>query len=194
MRARGADSRAIFLDRDGTLTAERGFVTDRRDLELLPGTLPALRDLSRAGFDLVVATNQSGVARGLYDEAALAAVHERLHQMLERLPRAYLHCPHLPEAEGPYGGFCSCRKPADGLLLQARDLLGVVFRGSFAIGDSARDLLPAARLGLRTILVRTGKPWREQLARLEREGRRPDFVADDLAGAARWILKAPKAD
>lgn len=179
---------AVFLDRDGTLHRERGFVRRPIDLDVFPGVVQALRRLRGAGFALVVLTNQSGVARGLYDEAMLARVHEELHERLQRLPRAYLHCPHLPEAAGPYGGECGCRKPAPGLLHTACELFDLRLRGSFVVGDSARDLLMARGLPVGKVLVRSGKPWEEELARLEEAGVGPVHVADDLAAAAAWIV------
>lgn len=183
--------RAVFLDRDGTLNAEVGFVTAPAALRILPGVVPALRRLRAAGFLLVVVTNQSGIARGLYSEATLAAIHARLHRELEGMPLAYLHCPHLPEAEGPYGGVCSCRKPAAGLLHAARELLELDFAGSFAIGDSARDLLPARDLPMRTVLVKSGKEWRQQLQLLAAQQFAADAVVDDIAAAATWVLQQP---
>ena len=107
----------VFLDRDGTLNRERGFVTHPEELEMVPGVPAAIRKLAEAGFRLVVLTNQSGIAQGLYTEAELAKVHAALHEELGGLPSAYLHCPHHPDHEGsPYGGPCRCRKPSDGLL------------------------------------------------------------------------------
>lgn len=183
-------SRAVFLDRDGTLNAEGkgGFVTDPAQLAILPGVPRALARLHEAGFRLVVVTSQSGVARGLYGERDLARVHAAMHAALGGLPVAYLHCPHLPEAGGGYGGPCSCRKPSPGLLHQARELLGLEFAGSALIGDSARDLLMTRGLPLRTIHVGTGKSVPQQLAELQAAGFTPDHHADDLGAAVDWLL------
>lgn len=179
-----AGGRAVFLDRDGTLNRERGFVTKPEELEILPGVVPALQALRAAGYRLVVVTNQSGIAHGLYGEHDLARVHEALHAGLAGLPDAYLHCPHHPDVDGE----CGCRKPAPGLLLQARELLGIRFEGSVLVGDSARDLLAGRVLSLRTFLVRSGKPWREELAHLAAAGVAPDEVCDDLAAAVDLVL------
>lgn len=187
-------TRAVFLDRDGTLNAEVGFVESPTRLTVLPGVPAALRQLAAAGYRLVVVTNQSGIARGLYGEADLARVHAALHEALGGLPVAYLHCPHLPEGGGGYGGLCECRKPGAGLLHQARALLGVSFAGSALIGDSARDLLMARGLPLRTVLVRSGKPPAAALAELQAAGRPPDHVAADLPAAAAWLLAPPRGD
>lgn len=181
----------MFLDRDGTLNRDCDFVRTPEQLVVLPSVVPALHRLRDAGFQLVVLTNQSGIARGLYSETTLAAIHARLHRQLDGLPRAYLHCPHHAELPGPYGGACSCRKPLPGLLHTARELLGVEFQGSVVIGDSARDLLVARGLPLRTVLVRTGKPWQQQRDLLAAQQFAADAIVDDLAAAADWVLQQP---
>lgn len=181
---------AIFLDRDGTLNAEVGFVTGPEHLRVLPAARPALQRLRAHGYALVVVTNQSGIARGLYGQRDLAAIHAQMQQQLGGLIDAYLHCPHHPALGGPYGGACTCRKPRPGLLHEARELLGVSLAGSFVVGDSARDLLMARGLPPRTVLVRSGKNWREQLTRLQADDFTPDAVVDDIAGAADYVLGA----
>jgi D-glycero-D-manno-heptose 1,7-bisphosphate phosphatase len=183
--------RTAFLDRDGTLNREVDFVRRVEDLEVLPVALPALQRLDAAGYRIVVVTNQSGVARGLYGEADLARVHEALHARLGGLPFAYLHCPHLPDAAGGYGGPCPCRKPAPGLLHQARELLGVPFEHGVVIGDSARDLLPARGLGLRTIHVHSGKDPAAERHKMAQQAFAPDFEAADLGAAVDWLLARP---
>ncbi len=181
-------TRVAFLDRDGTLNTEVGFVRDHAGLELLPGAASAVRDLDAAGWTLVVVTNQSGIARGLYTERDLAHTHAALHEQLGGLPRAYLHCPHLPEGGFGYGGACACRKPAAGLLHQARLLLGVDFAGGALIGDAARDLLMGRDLPLLKIHVHSGKPPAAELAAMRRAGLAPDHSAADLRAAADWLL------
>lgn len=180
--------RTVFLDRDGTLNAEVGFVRSPAQLQVLPGVPAAVRRLHEAGWQLVVVTNQSGIARGLYSEADLAAVHAVLHRELQELPQAYLHCPHHPEGAHGYGGPCACRKPGSGLLHQARDLLGVEFAGAVLIGDSARDLQMAKGLPIRTIYVHSGKPAAQELATLRGAGITPDHEARDLPTAVDWLL------
>jgi len=180
--------RTVFLDRDGTLNAEVDFVRSVAQLQLLPGVPAALQRLHRHGFRLVVVTNQSGIARGLYDEAELTRIHAALHAATGRVVAAYLHCPHLPEGGFGYGGACTCRKPAAGLLHQARELLGVDFAGGAIIGDSARDLLMARGLPLRKILVRSGKPVAQELAKLRAAGISPDIEVHDLPAAVDWLV------
>jgi D-glycero-D-manno-heptose 1,7-bisphosphate phosphatase len=183
--------KTVFLDRDGTLNRERGFVARAEDLEVLPGAREAVAALGGAGFRLVVLTNQSGIARGLYTEADLARVHEALDGALGHLPAAYLHCPHHPDfPDHPYGGECTCRKPKTGLLHQAGRLFGsaIDWESSYLVGDSARDLWCGQDHPLTRILVKTGKPWREHLTALETGHQPPHHVAKDLGAAVTWIL------
>lgn len=182
-------TRAVFLDRDGTLNREVGPVARPEQLEVLPGARAALQRLRAAGFALVVVTNQSGIARGLYTEADLAAIHWRLAADLGDLVGAWLHCPHHPDLPGPHGGPCDCRKPAPGLLHRARVLLDIAFLGSYVVGDSARDLLMAKGLPLRTVHVRSGKSPEHERAALRAHDFRPTAEADDLAAAADWIVR-----
>jgi len=181
--------KTVFLDRDGTLNRERGFVTSPRELEILRGVPEAVRALHDAGFRLVILTNQSGIARGLYTEADLARVHGALHEALDGLPTAYLHCPHHPDfPEHPHGGECTCRKPKTGLLHQADRLFDVAWQDSYLIGDSARDLWCGRDHALTRVLVKSGKPWQEHLTALETAAQPPDHVATDLQEAVAWIL------
>lgn len=184
-------TRTVFLDRDGTLNREVGFVRHTDQLEVLPGVVEAVRRLDEAGFRIVVVTNQSGVARGLYDERDLARVHAELHRRLLHLPVAYLHCPHHPDGAHGYGGPCECRKPGAGLLHQAREVLGIEFAGGALIGDSARDVLMARGLPLTTIYVHSGKPAHGELAALTAAGFTPDREAADLPAAVDWLLGRP---
>jgi D-glycero-D-manno-heptose 1,7-bisphosphate phosphatase len=186
--AGGRRGRVVFLDRDGTLNAEVGFVTSPAKLRVLPDSRAALHRLATAGFQLVVVTNQSGIARGLYDSSDLARVHEALHAALDGLPLAYLHCPHHPEMAGPYGGDCACRKPSAGLLNQARDLLGIDLHDAWLLGDAARDLLMARGLPIRTIHLHSGKAVATEQATLQAAGFRADHDAPDLATAVDWLL------
>ncbi len=180
--------RTAFLDRDGTINREQGFVTNPEQLVVLPGVRDALHRLHDAGCRIVVVTSQSGIARGLYDERDLAHMHAVLHDQLDRLPLAYLHCPHHPDEAGPWGGPCDCRKPQPGLLHRARDVLGVAFENGLLVGDAARDVLMGRDLPLRTVHVRSGKPFAAESAKLRDAGFAPDHEADDLAAAVDWYL------
>jgi D-glycero-D-manno-heptose 1,7-bisphosphate phosphatase len=159
-----ADPRpAAFLDRDGTVIVERQFLSRPEDVELIPGAARALKRLAEAGFALVLVTNQSGIARGLFGEEEYRAVQARLADLLRdagvRLDGEY-HCPHHPDFTGP----CNCRKPAPGLFLQAARDLGLDLAGSVYIGDRLRDVLPGLALGGRAFLVRTGYGREEAVA------------------------------
>jgi D-glycero-D-manno-heptose 1,7-bisphosphate phosphatase len=173
---------AAYLDRDGTLIAERHYLSDPDRLELVPGTVEALKALKDAGYALVVVTNQSGIARGLYTEEDYRAVARRLTDVLYRsgvtLDGSY-HCPHHPDVDGP----CGCRKPGIGMYLQAAAQLGLDPARSWYVGDKPTDVLPALALKGRGILVRTGYGR-------DREASVPEGVAvvDDLTAAAAHIL------
>jgi D-glycero-D-manno-heptose 1,7-bisphosphate phosphatase len=181
-------ARAVFLDRDGTLVDELGFLARAEDLRLLPGAAEGVAAFNRAGWKTIVVTNQSGIARGLFDERALAAVHARLGAELARAGArldAILHCPHHPDFPAP-GGTCSCRKPAPGLFFEAAQRFGLELGTSWTVGDSLRDLEAGRRAGLAGgLLVLTGK-GRDELAALI-PGANVE-TALDLPAAARAIL------
>lgn len=178
--------RAAFLDRDGTIIAEREYLADPDGVHLLPGTPEALRALRRAGLALVVTTNQSGIARGFYSEDQYHAVAARLEDMLAAhgaRPDATYYCPHHPD----YTGACDCRKPATGMFRQAARDLDLDLSCSFYVGDRLKDVLPALELGGEAILVRTGYGVEEE------RGAPPSVhVVDDLPAAVRLILERVK--
>jgi histidinol-phosphate phosphatase family protein len=175
---------AVFLDRDGTLVREVGYLSDPGDLEILPGVPQALRDLQAAGLALVVVSNQSGVGRGLFSidrvHEAMARLRRRLRAEGVELDGVYF-CPHRPEAG------CACRKPGSLLLERAADDLGLTLPGSFMVGDKRLDVETGHRVGARGLLVRTGY-GRDEENREGTEAEAPDAVCDDLASAAEWIL------
>ena len=147
--------RALFVDRDGTLIQERDYLADPERVELVPGAVAALRAFAHAGYALVIVTNQSGIARGLYTFEQFRAVQERLELELERAGvriDAVFFCPHHPDFTGP----CSCRKPDVGMYRTAAAELGVDLTASLYVGDRVKDVLPALRLGGRACLVQTG--------------------------------------
>jgi histidinol-phosphate phosphatase family protein len=191
----GRSRPAVFLDRDGTLTVENGYLRTPSDLQLLPGVAPALRSLRHAGYRLVVLTNQPVIARGEASEADVSAVHRRLEWELGKegayLDRIYL-CPHHPDRGFPGERSelkipCQCRKPATGLFERACRDLHIEAAGSWMIGDQTRDIEMARRAGLRSILVQTGVSGRDGKFQAV-----PDYIADDLAGAVGVILRHEK--
>ena len=148
---------AAFLDRDGTIIEDRGYLGDPAGVRLFPGAAMAVATLAAAGYAVVVVTNQSGVGRGFYDEAAVEAVNRRVEALLRedhpgaRIERFY-HCPHVP------GDGCECRKPRPGLLLRAAHELSLALPASLAIGDSARDVEAGLAAGCqRAIRIGTGQ-------------------------------------
>jgi D-glycero-D-manno-heptose 1,7-bisphosphate phosphatase len=162
--ARGSPERrarpALFLDRDGTLVEEVPYLHEPERVALLP-EVEALAGAAAAGFALVVVTNQAGVARGLYDEAAVAAVHRRLAELLAgagvRLD-AVLHCPHHPEGTVPgYALACRCRKPGPGMLEAAAGRLGLDLAASFLVGNHPTDMGAAVAAGVTPLFVTTGR-------------------------------------
>lgn len=181
--------RAVFLDRDGTLNREVDFVENPDRLELLPGARDAVRRLRDAGFAIVVITNQSGIARGLFDETMFSRITEKLLRETEHAITAVLHCPHHPNLQGPYGRECACRKPKGGLVRDAVELLSLELQGSYLVGDTARDILAAEGTPLRTVYVHSGKPPQAELDKLAARNVKPTAEAMDLAAAADWILR-----
>lgn len=173
---------AVFLDRDGTLIVERHYLADPEGVVLVPGAVEALRSLREAGYALVVVTNQSGIARGLYRLEDYHAVARRLDEVLAAagVPADDTRfCPHHPDVNGP----CRCRKPAVGMYLDAAAALGLDTGGSWYVGDKITDVLPAEELGGRGILVRSG--YGRELEDAVPPG---VSVVDDLPAAARLIL------
>lgn len=173
--------KAVFLDRDGTLIREKDYLRDPEGVELLPGVPEGLALLRRHGYSLVVATNQSGVGRGLYSLDDMHAVNARLQALLAgkgiELDAVY-YCPHAPDEH------CRCRKPAPGMLERAARELGISFESSFVIGDKEADVLLGRHAGMPSILVRSGYG-----AETEKQGTRAAHVADTLYDAARWIVE-----
>jgi D,D-heptose 1,7-bisphosphate phosphatase len=194
--ADGAGRAAVFLDRDGTLNVERGYICRPDDLELIAGVGPALRRLREAGFRLVVVTNQAAVARGVASEAEIARVHRRLEWALGRegayLDAIYL-CPHHPDAGFPGERpelkiVCDCRKPAPGLVERACRDFNIDPAASWMVGDHTRDIEMARRAGLRSVLVRTGHAGADGDYDV-----RPDHIAADLPAAAEIIAASVTA-
>jgi D-glycero-D-manno-heptose 1,7-bisphosphate phosphatase len=151
------------LDRDGTVIVEREYLADPQGVAFVPGAEEAIRRLTEAGLVVVVVTNQSGIARGLYTEEDYHSVARRLDELLARASApvdATYYCPHHPDCTGP----CDCRKPSTGMYRTAARDLGLDLAGSFYVGDRLKDVLPALELGGKGILVRTGYGREEEKA------------------------------
>lgn len=174
---------AVFLDRDGTILEDRGYLGDPAGARLLPGAAAAVARLNAAGLAAILVTNQSGIARGFYTEQDYRQVERRLEELLAqsggRLDGQYF-CPHLPEITGP----CECRKPGGLLFRRAATDLGIDLAASWWIGDKLSDLEPSSPYGGRAILVETGEGGKHVV-----EARAAGFrVARDLAAAVETIL------
>jgi D-glycero-D-manno-heptose 1,7-bisphosphate phosphatase len=172
--------RFVVLDRDGTIIEEVSYLSDPKQIALIPGTSKALRDLSGMGFGLVVITNQSAVGRGYFDEAQLTRIHDRLLEILrgEEITLDGLYfCPHTPQDQ------CLCRKPHTGLILKASEDLDFDLSRSIVIGDKASDIEMGCRVGALTMLVRTG--YGAQVASEQKVA--PDYIVDDLLAAVEVI-------
>lgn len=186
---------AVFLDRDGVINDEVGFLKRKEDFALLPGAARALRRLNQSGMLSVVVTNQPVIARGECTERDLAGIHAHMDMLLGQegayVDRLY-YCPHHPDkgfvGERPELKIeCDCRKPGIGMLERAKADLHIDFARSWLIGDRTGDIQTAQNSGMRSVLVRTGAGGRDA-----RYPVNPDFVADDLEAAVDLILGSPQ--
>lgn len=190
-------STGVFLDRDGTVCEEVGYVNHVTRCRLLPRSTEAIRLLNDAGHKVAIVTNQAGVARGYFDEAMIGRVHERLHTLLSqggaRVDGIY-YCAHHPSAgDPPYRADCDCRKPRPGMILRAAREIGIDLGRSFIVGDSSRDVEAGAAAGVQPVLVLTGYgrgEWEHQRHRFRSS---PVHVAEDLLDAVSWILARVRA-
>ncbi|MDX2033140.1 MAG: HAD family hydrolase [Blastocatellia bacterium] len=185
--------RAIFLDRDGTLNEEVGYITDPAQFRLFDFAAAAVREINRAERLAIVLTNQSGIARGLYDEAFLAEIHEKMHAEMRRAGAridGVYYCPHHPEiGEAPYRQACDCRKPKPGMILRAAREFGLDPAACHMIGDRYGDVAMAHAAGARGILLLSGHGGLEYERERGAWPREPDFIAETLTEAVRWILE-----
>jgi D-glycero-D-manno-heptose 1,7-bisphosphate phosphatase len=190
--------RAVFLDRDGTVNEEVGYLRDLADLRLIAGAGAAIRRLNEAGLKVVLVTNQSGVARGYFSESLVLEAHERLDRMLReegaRIDAIY-YCPHHPTVgNSSYTMVCDCRKPGTGLIDRAARDLGIDVIKSYVVGDKWSDVELGQRAGAHSILVRSGfapdDPGNIRPARVSD----PDFIAGTLLDAAEWIIQRVSKD
>ena len=185
--------RAVFLDRDGTLIEESGYLDRLERLVFFPFTVDAVRVLNRAGFAVVVVTNQAGIARGIVKESFVGEAHTHIADRLEAGGAkidGFYYCPHYPTGVvEKYRSVCDCRKPQPGLLRQAAKDLDLDLARSFVVGDRWHDLAAGQAVGARGVLVRTGWGTRDEAA--PEQGTVPGAVVDNLMDAAAWILQQP---
>jgi D-glycero-D-manno-heptose 1,7-bisphosphate phosphatase len=186
---------AVFLDRDGTMIEDVGYLGRFSGVRWFPYTIDAVRLLNRAGFLVCVTTNQAGVARGYYGEADVRTLHEQMAQVLAEggaRVDGWFYCPHHPHADlEAYRVACTCRKPEPGLIRQAAERWPIDLAASFVIGDKLADVEAAARAGARGVLVRTG--YGEAIAQAHATVPHAAFVAADLMAAVSWVLSQQPA-
>jgi len=182
--------RAIFLDRDGTLNVDVGFTHRVEDLRLVEGVVPGLARFEELGFQLVITTNQSGIARGYFSRSDMQAFNAALVARLRAFGisiAAVYYCPfHPTEGTGRYRCDSPLRKPKPGMILRAAAEHGIELAASFAVGDRASDVGAGQAAGCRTILLRKGSRRHTEQELLAR----PDFLAADLVEAARFVEQA----
>lgn len=184
--------RAVFLDRDGTLVEEAGYLDRLERLVFFPYTVDAVRLLNRRGFAVIVVTNQAGIGRGIFKEAFVAEAHRHISNRLEaggaRID-AFYYCPHHPEAViDAFRQSCDCRKPQPGLFRRAALEHGIALDQSFVVGDRWHDLEAGQCVGARGILVRTGYGKSEEAAAQSHAA--PSAIVNNVIEAVSWILRA----
>ncbi len=181
----------VFLDRDGVINRDSpDYIKSWDEFEFLPGSLEALAALTRAGYALILITNQSMIGRGLVPLPVLEEMHRRMcREVADAGGRIFdiFHCPHRPDE------YCDCRKPEPGLIFQAKERHGIDLPGSVMIGDNAKDIAAGLNAGCgATILVRTGN-GNTAVEELARQRVQPTAIVDDLGAAARWLLQGPSS-
>lgn len=182
---------AVFLDRDGTINEEVGYLDSLERLVIYPQVPAAIKILNDNDLKAIVATNQSGVARGYFPEAFVSEVHgaiqARLAQEQAHLDALY-YCPHHPEGRGIYRRACRCRKPAPGMLRQAARDMSLDLARSYLIGDTGKDMETARAAGVKGVLVRTGYGRGAEVAAADGDAS-PCYVAEDILAAVAWIMQ-----
>ncbi len=184
---------AVFLDRDGTINEQMGYINHVSRFQLLPGVAEAIKRLNENNIPVIVVTNQSGLARGYFPESLLTEVHYRMADMLREngaeIDAVYI-CPHHPEAkEEKYRQDCPCRKPKTGLLEQAAVDLDISLHDSYMVGDRWSDIKCADRAGCTPLLVLTGYGRGDYEYIGPHQEIQPKYCAENLLDAVKWILE-----
>ena len=188
--------KTIFLDRDGTINRESGYINHFSMFEFIPGAIDALKLFKKNGWQTVLITNQAGVARGYFTEEFLQNVHQQMQELLKKENAeldAIYYCPHHPDVgEFPFKKNCKCRKPKTGLIDQAVKDLKIEISESYMVGDKYNDVRLGKKLGLKTIFVLTGYGRGEYEANHQNWQEQPDKIFDDLYAFASWLVNADK--
>mgnify|MGYP001403074611 FL=1 len=182
-------SKAVFLDRDGTLNYDPGYLGNPNDLELFSDTGKVLAALkNKFQFKLIVISNQAGVARGIITEEQVISVNDELNRKLSEFNvqiDAFYYCPFHPDFSSEED--CLCRKPSPKMILDASNDLNIDLSKSYFVGDTAADIIAGLTIQLKTILVKTGK-GAESISILQNENNFPSFVAENLTEAYKFII------
>jgi histidinol-phosphate phosphatase family protein len=181
-------SRAVFLDRDGTINEDPGYISDPAEVVLIPKAAEALAALKKKGFKLIVISNQSGIARGIMSSEDVEKVNNKINELLLKESAdidAFYFCHAHPEFSTPEE--CKCRKPSPELVFEAARDLEIELSESYFVGDTLTDIECGKNAGLRTILVKTGK-GAETLSILQKDNNFPSFVAENLFDAHEFII------
>ncbi len=184
---------AVFIDRDGCLTEEVGYVNHPSRIRLLPRSVEAVGRLNQAGIPVVVVTNQAGVAKGYFSEETLRDVNAEMMRQLAagqaRLDALYVCLHHPREGERPYRVHCDCRKPRPGMLIKAAAELGLDLAASAMVGDKLSDVEAGQAAGAAGILVLSGYGRGEWEYRSAGSRIKPDYVGGDLLDAVDWVME-----
>lgn len=186
-------NKAVFLDRDGTINEEMGYINHLSRFRIFPFTAKAIALLRENGYKVIVVTNQAGVARGYFTEERVREVHlflqNRLSKENAQIDKIY-YCPHHPtEGNGKYRKTCICRKPNTGMISKAVEDFDIDLSSSYMIGDRYKDVLFAHKVGLKSIMVLTGYGKGEYTYQRDTWERKPDFLCENLLIAAQYICE-----
>jgi len=184
---------AVFLDRDGTISEEVGYVNHIKRFKLLPRSSQAIKLLNKNKILAIIVTNQSGVARNYFTEDLVNEVHKKMKKLLKKdgahLDAIY-YCPHHPRVGSPeYRKDCDCRKPKIGMLKRAESDFNIDLIKSYMIGDRIKDVIFGHKVGMKSILVLTGYGLGEYEHQRKKWTEQPEYIAKDLLDAVKWIIK-----
>ncbi len=181
-------NKAVFLDRDGTLIEDVGYLSDEKNIRILSGAAEAVQIFNKAGFKTVMVTNQAAIARGIISEDRFGEINSEIIARFSFLGArfdAVYYCPHHPkEGKGEYLLECSCRKPLPGMLLKAAEELDLDLSRSFMIGDRSKDIEAGIKAGCKTVLVPTDGVGITE----EKKSLHPDYRARNILAAAKWVI------
>lgn len=177
-------NKAVFLDRDGTINEDSGYPASLADIILFPMAIKVLRYLKKSAYKIIIVTNQSGVARGYFNEAAVQDIHNGMQQLFARHNVRiddFYYCPHHPQAAiEKYRQQCDCRKPNSGMFLKAAQEHQIDFQKSFMVGDKYSDIEAGNRLDMKTILALTGEGEKQYHEKKDTNISQPDFVVANI--------------